>query len=250
MAKHHHNNNSDNQQSTAIDTETLVDADVGSVEDIIGSEDVTTTVDAVVDSTTVSTVTDPVVAVEPEPEAIIAAPVVEAPVAIVAPVVAAPAPVVQPTAPVAQASTEGELKLSTMGKIAMHNIADYMENMKPGKQVFPADGARHQVSLYRALLTILNGNADEFTTAFSAILKLFNDNADGVFRDTHVFRFTEQMTLGDNERKAFQRLLNLIKLTADPKSRGLALKQINMSATMEFGVNDQGRQNILNFYGV
>ena len=177
------------------------------------------------------------------------APVVIEPVVEI-PVQAIPTPV--PAVETVVSGTAGidALNISTLSKFALHNVAEYMDNMAARKPVDVVTGARHQVTLYRAITSIINSNENDFAPAFGALLSMFHNNAEGAFHETRVFRFFDQMALPENDRKAFQRLLNLIKITADPKARALALTQVDMSATLQHGLSDLGRQKVLNFFGM
>jgi hypothetical protein len=139
--------------------------------------------------------------------------------------------------------------ISAAGKIALQNIEDYMEAMKPRKPVTVEAGARHQVALYRAMTSIINNLNEDFKIVYSMMLNMMHKERDGVFHETHIFRFMDNVNLPEKDRKAFQRLINLCKVTADPKGRELALKQVNMEATLEHGITEAGRQKILHFYG-
>ena len=138
-------------------------------------------------------------------------------------------------------------KASVLGKINFSNVLDYIKNMAPRKPISTDEGIRHQVALYRSLTTVINNLDSDFNLVYGSILQLFNEHKDGAFHETRVFRFMDNITLPDNDRKSFQRLLNLVKLTADPKGRELTLKQINLDSALEF-ISENGRQKIMKFY--
>lgn len=179
-----------------------------------------------------------------------------------APVVA-PEPAPAPVAP--KTKTKANIAASVAGSVfsdAVNNaqtqaakdqlqaLYDYTENMKPRKPVSPMDGARYQVQLYRTIVSIINNNVDpDFTLVFSAMLALFDEHADGVFNETYVFRFASDMALPANDRAAFHRLLNLIKVAAEPAGRAQRLKQVDFEASLRVGVTEAGRQRVLGFFG-
>lgn len=134
-------------------------------------------------------------------------------------------------------------------KLAFQNLENYLKDMAPNKAVGPQAAARQQVTLFRSIVTIIERGDDRFADAWNLLLKLFLELADGVFHETHVFRNMDQVMLPEAERKLFMRLLNLIKVTADPRGRQVALRQINIPATME-GLSDQGQQRLLSFYNL
>lgn len=146
--------------------------------------------------------------------------------------------------------TINNLNVSLSSKISLNMIMDYITDMAPLKPVDPVQGARHQVSLYRAITSIINNSQEDFGTAFSTLLKIAHQHRDGVFHPTRLFRFPEHIPLAPKEIDAFHRLLNMVKLTADPQSRVLALKQIDMQATTEHVITDHGKNRIMAFFGL
>jgi hypothetical protein len=140
--------------------------------------------------------------------------------------------------------------ISVMGKIHYQNILDYVEKMNPLKPVDAEVGARHQVTLYRTLLAIINNLDDDFNKVFALVLQLVHEDTSGAFSEVNLFRFFETMILPEKDRAAFQRILNLIKLSSDPKSRMVVGKQINFTATLEHAISEDGKNKVLSFFKV
>lgn len=170
------------------------------------------------------------------------------------------APEVAPVAPAAAAApvadtaltVEDDLKgLGIMAKAMLQTIDDYIVTMRPGRPVDAGTINRQQISLHRALIKIINEVEEGFDQTWAKVLQRFAlHNATGAFRETHVFRGIANLTLGPDSRQAFQRLINLCLLTADPQSRHLSVKQIDFKRTLEFDLTDAGRTKLLNFYRV
>lgn len=157
-----------------------------------------------------------------------------------------------PTAAPAKA-TSAPVAAAAMGitaSLALGEVQNYIAAMAPRKPISIEEGCRWQLVLYRAVTTIINRTEDDFKPAFTALLKLFEEHADAVFSETHVFRFFDNIQLPENDRKAFQRLVNLIKLLAPVKGRELALKQVDFSRSLEHGVLEQGRQRLLQHFNI
>jgi hypothetical protein len=208
-----------------------------------------------------------------EPTDVIGIPVIPIPVAlqnldpVVTPdpvpvIVLAPTPAVvpeepvTPNAPVSDASplvTYGmdTSEVSDKGAGFLHAIAHYMENMKPKKPVTDADGARFQINLYRALTGTINHlEGEDFRKVFTQLLQKFHEHEDGVFGPTRIMRFFETMPLAASERVAFQKLVDMFKLLADPKSREVALKQISFTRALAGGVTEEGRERVKAYFNV
>lgn len=159
--------------------------------------------------------------------------------------------VVQASAPAPTAATAPAApKLGTMAEMTLNQVTGYVAAMAPGLPVQLKDALVQQVVLYRALTNAINKTDTDFRAVWNTILRLFLEHKDGVFSERYVYRHFDNVALELNDRRAFQRLLNLAILTADPKSRSLALKQIDMQKTLEFGVTEEGRSRILGFYNL
>ena len=175
-------------------------------------------------------------------------PVTSAPAA---PATPEPTPV-KPTAPTTAELTDAlqnaRKEATAFGTMVIDQILQYIDGMAPKKQQDEASISRWQVSLYRALCSAANKCEDDFYLVWGAILAAFHQHKDGVFHETAVFRGMQHIVLPPNDIKGFQRLLNLIKITANPVGRQAATKQVDFQRTLEFGLTEQGRMKLLNFY--
>lgn len=133
----------------------------------------------------------------------------------------------------------------------LQGVLSYIPAMHPKRPVTEADRLRQQVSLYRSISGVLNKlEGEEFTRAYGFLLELFSLYRKGVFGERYVYRDFDNVPLAEPDRRAFQRFLMLLTLTADPKSRAVALKQIDMTKTLALGVSEPARQRVQAFYGV
>lgn len=173
------------------------------------------------------------------------APVVEVTAPIV---VSTPAPVQMPAAAVPYIQTPMPANLSTTSSLLLQTLTQYMEDMAPRKPIDPSTGVRHQTTLYRTILGIINNTGDEFQPVFGTMLKLFEEKKTGVFDDTHIFRFFDRLNLDEKSHKAFRSLLNLIKIMAPVKGRELNARQLDFELSLKYGVTELGRQRVLAFF--
>lgn len=141
--------------------------------------------------------------------------------------------------------TEG---LSSLGRSTIATLLDYVDYMDPKKTQNQEEAVRKQVGLYRALVSTINRNDQDFNKTWNMVLKIFLDYKDGAFHETAIFRYMAFITLSEDKRNTFRRIINLIKLTAPPVGRDFALRQVDMNRTMEFDITEEGRNRILNFY--
>ena len=135
-------------------------------------------------------------------------------------------------------------------RAAVSELLVYIDTMAPKKPTPMPQQLQQQAALFHLLTRIPNTLGDDFQIVWKAVLAVFHELKDGVFHEAYVFRHFDNVSLSETQRKGFLGLLNLIKLTADPKGRQQALKQIDMSKALQFGLSEEGRNRIENFYGL
>lgn len=138
--------------------------------------------------------------------------------------------------------------LSSLGRSAIATLVEYVDYMDPKKSQNQDEAIRKQVGLYRAIILTINRNNEDFNKTWDAILRIFNDHKDGAFHEKAVFRYMAFITLDEDKRTTFRRLINLIKITAPLPGRSIALRQVNMERTLSIDVTEEGRNRVLNFY--
>jgi hypothetical protein len=130
----------------------------------------------------------------------------------------------------------------------IHSFKAYMLAMAPGKMILPVDGARQQSLLFRTIQTAINTVDKDFPLLFATILKLVDDNKDGVFNARYIFRFTDEITLNPADRQAFVRIMNLLTTAAPVTGRSVAIKQVDFARTLEFSFTEEGKRKVLAFF--
>lgn len=170
---------------------------------------------------------------------------------------AIPEAIPEVTEPVVETQSEPEEVMSTKEEIqsrsqqaimVISSIEQYISDMAPRKPVTQTSIDMNQVKLYRAIQMCINNLDSEFKEIYTKILSMFEEHKGGAFRETHVFRGADTMPLPEDDRKAFHRLINLLKVTANPQSRSIALKQVDLQASTQYGITEVGRNRILAFY--
>ena len=129
-------------------------------------------------------------------------------------------------------------------------LINYLNEMKPGKQMDEAVGSRHQLSLFRVFQFLVNSESDDFNNTFAVVLKMVDDNIDGCFSPRYSHRFTNTMLCSATDVDGFNRFMNLLTTASAVKGRAQAIKQIDFTKTLQFGFNDSGRQRILSFFNI
>lgn len=144
---------------------------------------------------------------------------------------------------------QAKKKVSTSGQLILSQLQDYIGAMHPRKPQTSTTINAHQVRLFRLIQNTINNLDEDFRPVFGHILVTFDALKDSVFHEAAVFRHMDNITLSSTDRTAFERLLNLIKMTADVKGRELAARQVNFTKSLEAGITPAGREKILRFFG-
>lgn len=146
-------------------------------------------------------------------------------------------------------------RIKAVGTLAEKTLVDqletYIKQMAPGLPVQGDAGARTQHGLLRTLMSVIDNGGEEFVNLWNIVLAYFYEHRKGAFDDYYVFRFAEYWSKTQEELNCLHRVLNLIMLSCDPKTRGQSVaKQVDFQRTLSQGFSDRGRQNILRFYQV
>ena len=211
--------------------------------------------DAGVAGTNVNDTADaPIGDVEPTPaEGDAPAPAAEVPLAI-APV---PKGLVRPTTSLYSDPETGYTQpewfytLTPTGQALKQTFDDYMHNMRPRLPVTDDDVARNQAVLARTFTGVINNlDGDDFQAMFSHILAKFHEHKDGVFHPVKVNRGADLVALVPEDRRQFQRLVNMFGLLADPDGRSNAFKQVDLHKTLSGNITEAGRQKVFSYFNV
>lgn len=157
---------------------------------------------------------------------------------------AAPAPVTAPAQTVASGAEFGAI-----GRRVLDILRTYIVEMAPRRPVTDAKIVEQQRLLFEAMTKTINDSGDDFEKLLKTVFAIFEEHKNGVFHETRVFRGTENLPMSLEDRNAFLRLLNLFKLVANPQSRKLNLKQVDLHASLQYGVTELGRNRLMSFFG-
>jgi hypothetical protein len=128
-------------------------------------------------------------------------------------------------------------------------VQDYMAKMAKGRSVTDEEVNRFQISFYRTVVSMINNVENDFDRLFNVFLYIFNQNETGAFDEVRLYRNLPHINLGAEEFKAFQFLTDLFRLTGDAKTRTVALRQVDLSKSLAFGLTERGREKMIAFYG-
>lgn len=147
------------------------------------------------------------------------------------------------------------VRLNSSGKIAIAGVMLYIEAMNPKLPMSAKDGIRHQFSLYRNVVSLLNNADNTFQVALGLLLSIANDHKEnGVFALQNILRFTEGLTIRNSDRRLFNNLFTMIFQAADPKSRKAVMHNLDLARAL-FGksnepteLSNQAKDQIIAFF--
>ena len=134
-------------------------------------------------------------------------------------------------------------------EIIENNLADYAKSMAPNVPTSAETAATKQLMLYRTIQIVLRSTGGDFTQNLNLLLDFIAAHRQTLFAESRAFRSMDIVRLPANERKNFERLLNLFIGTAVRETRALALKQVDLTRTVE-GLDAGAQQRVIEFYSI
>jgi hypothetical protein len=135
------------------------------------------------------------------------------------------------------------------GQMILNTITEYSQVMKPGRLITQAEGMRQQVSLCNAIFATINTLDADFKPVLTTILDILHRQRDAAFRETHLFRYWDNVPLSKNQRRGFEKIITLLKTLADPKTRQTALRQVDFERLLQYGLTEKGRTRFAAYFG-
>lgn len=124
----------------------------------------------------------------------------------------------------------------------------YAEKMQPGLPVDARDGATNQRNLWTAIKWALERPADEFTLLYTELLMFVHVHRDSIFSERYIYRFFDHLSLGNGDRRNFERILNLVISTSNPATRRLVVQQLDIRQIMRDMRNEQLTEKVAAYY--
>lgn len=107
------------------------------------------------------------------------------------------------------------------------SLTRYSRVMGPGGQaVAQGNGKREQENLYRTLITALMLPENLFEDGIELVLAFFREFRGGAYREQMLHRFANELSLREQQIKAYRGLVTLFSAAADPQMRGHALTRM------------------------
>jgi hypothetical protein len=133
-------------------------------------------------------------------------------------------------------------------RIIIEQMEEYILAMGPRSPITADMGKVHQRKLYNSFLTALQAKNGEYMNAIAAILYYFHRERAGCFELRLAFRFMDVIKLDAANLSAFQQLLNLFTLTANPATRQQGLLSADIGKVITFLPSATAKEHLLAFY--
>lgn len=117
-------------------------------------------------------------------------------------------------------------------KLIEEGLKDYVATMRPGVPHSGEEGPNAQSALYRVITNVFRQTGSDFSAAMNMLLGTVRENRKGAFNERYVFRYMDRVKLNSQERRNFERTINLLIATCEPATRQDGLKQIDLDATV------------------
>ena len=148
---------------------------------------------------------------------------------------------------VQKANSENSLPMQTL----IHDLTKYERALSREGESDLRTCARNMAGLYQLLLRTINGDktTEQFREQWQYILSMFKEKKNGGLGAHRVFRGAPEWSLGHEEYKLYQKLINLIE--ADLRyngDRAMLRKVVNLNNFNTLLITDGGRGRLLSYY--
>lgn len=151
-----------------------------------------------------------------------------------------------PPAPVGEEGIAEEFEVILL----RDRLATYQKVMSPKVRSDENDRLLQQKALRTAVLAVLALRGSKFTKALDVLLTFFHQNVTGCTGIRYIFREFDRLGLDRATRTSYENLLHLLISAADPSTRRLVSKQVDVPAALA-GVrnNEEVYQLLSEFFG-
>jgi hypothetical protein len=144
--------------------------------------------------------------------------------------------------------TDQLLKTGSMKeKTVIVSMRSYIQKMAPGLPLDIKDGVFLQQGLWKLIQTISNTD-DDFDQSFKILIDFFREYKGTTLSERYIFRFVENMTMGSENIRAFQSVINIIMIAATTINKRDVKKQVDLNRALNSGLTEEARQRIISYF--
>lgn len=131
-----------------------------------------------------------------------------------------------------------------------NRLKRYVEVMDLGNRPSTKDGASLQRDLYNTFIMALNVDARISFTCLNIILFIYNYFSDSIFAESYAYRYIDRVELAQKQLKAFRYLMHLFIATANPGTRRINLRRVDIVAVAEELNIQLAKDNLIRYYNI
>ena len=131
-----------------------------------------------------------------------------------------------------------------------NRIKRYVEVMDLAKSTNSKDGASLQRDLYNTFIMALNVDARTSFMCLNIILFIYNHFSDSIFSESFAYRFIDRVELAQKQLKAFRYLMHLFIATANPGTRRINIRRVDLVLVAEELNIQLAKENLIRYYNI
>lgn len=124
----------------------------------------------------------------------------------------------------------------------------YATNMAKSRPIEEADGVRQQLDLWKLIQTTLAKEGPAFNVLFAHLLDLMFREREGALHVHRRYRFFGSLPLGAEEARNFESILQAFMTLADPQSRVLKSRTVNLAHVFLNYSNKAAEARVIDFF--
>lgn len=131
-----------------------------------------------------------------------------------------------------------------------NRIKRYVEVMDLGKSTNSKEGASLQRDLYNTFIMALNVDARTSFMCLNIILFIYNYFSDSIFSESFAYRYIDRVELAQRQLKSFRYLMHLFIATANPGTRRINLRRVDLVLVAEELNIQLAKENLIRYYNI
>ena len=137
---------------------------------------------------------------------------------------------------------------TTLFKVVIGDMHNYIAEMAPNVQQTPQSGAVHQITLFRNFQRLFKLGDQEFIRAMNEILDLFANSNNVALQKDMPYRFVQNINLPQDQRALFTRLVHLFQDASDRALRGAVAQRTNLNDIARLLGDERSGQRLMAFF--
>lgn len=131
-----------------------------------------------------------------------------------------------------------------------NRLKRYVEVMDLSKVTSSKEGASLQRDLYNTFIMALNVEARTSFICLNMILFIYNYFSESIFSESFAYRYIDRVELANKQLKSFRYLMHLFIATANPATRRINLRRVDLVLVAEELNIQLAKDNLIRYYNI